>query len=85
MKVCIGGTFNILHKGHRILIDKAFETAGKNGTVFIGITKGEILKDKSVRKSFDKRAESIKKYLHSKGFEKQAIIEAIYDLSLIHI
>jgi len=79
MKVCIGGTFNILHKGHRLLINKAFETAGKKGTVFIGITKGEMLKDKLVKKSFNERVESIKKYLLSKGYEKQAIIKAIHN------
>ena len=43
MKVCIGGTFNPLHKGHKLLIDKAFEVAGKQGSVFIGITTGEIV------------------------------------------
>jgi pantetheine-phosphate adenylyltransferase len=46
MRVCVGGTFDILHKGHELLIDKAFQTAGKQGSVFIGITTGEIPKTK---------------------------------------
>ena len=79
MKVCVGGTFNILHKGHRLLLDKAFETAEKNGSVFIGVTKGEMLKDKMVKKPFDERVDTINKYLLSKGYEKQAIVKAIYD------
>ena len=35
MKVCFGGTFNILHKGHELLFEKAFEN---DNQVFIGIT-----------------------------------------------
>jgi len=80
MKVCIGGTFNILHKGHKKLIDKAFETAGENGSVFIGVTKGEILKNKKFLIPFDKRVNSIKKYLIEKDYNKQAIIKPIYDI-----
>ena len=43
MKVCIGGTFNLLHKGHKLLIKKAFEVAGKNGSVLIGVTSGKLI------------------------------------------
>jgi len=46
MKVCFSGTFNALHKGHKHLIDKAFQTAGETGMVYIGITNGEMLKRK---------------------------------------
>jgi len=46
MRVCIGGTFEFLHKGHKKLIDKAFEIAGKNGFVFIGLTTSEFTKRK---------------------------------------
>ena len=45
MKVCIGGTFNTLHKGHKKLFDKAFQISGKNGDVFIGVTKEKTLKN----------------------------------------
>ena len=50
MKVCIGGTFDTLHKGHELLIDKAFQTAGEQGSVLIGITKGEIQKNERKHK-----------------------------------
>ena len=46
MKVWIGVTFNTLHNGHKKLFDKAFQTAGKNGTVFIGVTEGKMLHNK---------------------------------------
>ena len=46
MKVCIGGTFNIFHSGHKFLIDKTFETAGANGSVFIGLSSGDLINGK---------------------------------------
>ena len=79
MKVCIGGTFNPLHKGHKLLIDKAFEIAGKQGSVFIGISAGEIIKEKKDTKSFEERKEAIKKYLYEKDFIERARIEPITD------
>ncbi len=79
MRVCIGGTFNILHKGHKLVIDKAFETAGIRGSVFIGITTGENLIGKKDVKSMIKRKRSIEQYLSKKGFINRATIEPIED------
>ena len=79
MKVCIGGTFNILHKGHKMLINQAFKVAGKNGNVFIGITRGEITKRKMGLKSYEQRKLSIKQYLYEQGFIKQTTIKPIVD------
>ena len=61
MKVCIGGTFNIFHKGHKKLIDKAFQIAGKKGSVFIGLTTGKILNKKPYVKTFEERKEFLLK------------------------
>ena len=55
MKVCIGGTFDKLHKGHKLLINKAFEVAGKNGSVFIGLTTGKIVENKKNVNPFQER------------------------------
>jgi pantetheine-phosphate adenylyltransferase len=63
MKVCIGGTFDILHDGHKSLIKKAFEVAGNNGYVFIGITSGNIIKHKKVIRPFEERKNSVKRFL----------------------
>jgi len=79
MKVCIGGTFNPLHKGHKLLIEKAFEVAGKKGSVFIGVTTGEIIKEKKDTKSFEGREKAIKKYLYEKDFIKRATVKPIID------
>ena len=78
-RVCIGGTFDRLHKGHKALIDKAFEIAGENGWVFIGITKGEIANKKKDVLPFNKRIQDVKKYLKEKGFYSQSEIQPIYN------
>lgn len=79
MRVCLGGTFNIFHKGHKKLIDIAFQTAGKNGYVFIGLIKGNILKKKKFVIPYKNRVNAIKKYIKSKGYNQNFEIMPIYD------
>jgi pantetheine-phosphate adenylyltransferase len=79
MKVCVGGTFNILHKGHKLLIDKAFEIAGKNGSVIIGLAKGKLVENKISIKSLELRKKTLKKYLTKKRFINRAVIKPISD------
>jgi pantetheine-phosphate adenylyltransferase len=79
MKVCYSGTFNVLHKGHKHLIDKAFEFAGVDGTVYIGVTKGALLKKKKYVNTYENRVNAIRKYLMEKGLEKRCIIKKIFD------
>ena len=79
MRVCIGGTFDLLHKGHKKLIDKAFEVAGRNGFVFIGITTGNMLESKKSVKNLDERINNLKQYLNEKGYINNAIIKPIKD------
>lgn len=87
MKVCLGGTFNILHEGHKSLFDKAFEVAGENGILYIGLTRGEVIKNKKNIKSFEERKKEIEEYFSGK--KKKSVIKIIpistkYDLSLLH-
>ena len=79
MRVCIGGTFDTLHKGHKLLIDKALQTAGKQGSVFIGVTTENMSKIKGDIKSFRRRRKNIEKYLISKGYINRTIIKEIFD------
>jgi len=66
MKVCLGGTFNILHKGHKKLFDKAIELVGDNGSIHVGIAVGDIIKTKKNVNSFDFRRKVILDYISGK-------------------
>ena len=79
MKICIGGTFDIIHKGHKLLISKAFEVAGENGTVFIGVTTDSLIKNKGEIKSLSSRMTSVKEFLEKKGLLNKAVIKPIND------
>lgn len=77
MNVCIGGTFDRLHKGHKTLLKKAFEAAGDKGKVFIGITTDDFIKDKKNIKPLSERMTNIEKYLKKEGYEKKYVIQSI--------
>ncbi len=68
MRVCLGGTFNIFHKGHKYLIDKAFAIAGKQGYVFIGVAEGELVAKKKFLKPYNERVNKILAYLNEKKY-----------------
>jgi len=78
MKVCIGGTFNVLHKGHKLLLDKAFKIAGENGTVYIGISEGELVRKKKYVVPLEQRKKIIENYLSIKRYDKQTVIIPIH-------
>ena len=40
MKVCFGGTFNIIHRGHELIFSRAFED---DNQVSIGLTSDELV------------------------------------------
>lgn len=79
MKVCLGGTFDRLHDGHKSLIRKAFEIVGNNGLVYIGITKGKIISEKKDIPPFNKRKKDLEQFLINEKLSKRAIIFPIYD------
>ncbi len=65
MKVGLGGTFNIFHRGHRALIDKAFEAGDQ---VVIGITSDEFAgQRKTGVLPLVERRERLESYLRTKG------------------
>ncbi len=79
MKVCLGGTFNILHYGHKNLINKAFEVAGPKGYVFIGLTTDDFVKNKVNIKSYLERKIALQIYLKEKGYFNHSEIKPISD------
>ena len=85
MKVCVGGTFNRLHKGHKLILGKAFKYAGADGTVFIGLTTGDLVKNKKNIEHLNIRRMKLEKYLLKEGINNQAVIVPIsnkYGLTL---
>ena len=79
MKVCIGGTFDILHKGHKKLINKAFETAKEDGFVFIGLTTKKVTMGKKFVKPIKERQKNLQNYLSEKWFNNRYLIKSIND------
>lgn len=63
-KVAVGGTFDLLHKGHRALIEKAFEL-GKY--VIVGLTSNEMLQKRAER--FSKRKKALQNFLKSENYK----------------
>ena len=79
MKVCFSGTFNVLHKGHKHLIEKAIQIAGEDGKVYIGISKGDLLKNKKFKKPVSERIQNLKTFLSMKGYDDRVEIKIITD------
>ncbi len=73
MKVAVGGTFSVLHKGHRALLDKAFEVGDE---VAIGLMSDEYAIRHKIKMTpmVERRAEVIE-YAETKG--KPYVIQVI--------
>ena len=77
MKICVGGTFNYLHKGHKLILRKAFESAGIDGKVFIGLSTDALVKNKKNTKTFETRKKNLEKYLIESGYKNNPTIVPI--------
>ena len=65
MRVGVGGTFNVLHKGHRALLDRAFESGD---VVHIGImSDGYAAVTKSFTIPLQERRKAVEDYIEGKG------------------
>ncbi len=65
MKVGVGGTFNIIHRGHRAILDRAFQVGD---IVVVGITSDEMARErKSQVVPLEERRSRLEEYLRSKG------------------
>ncbi len=77
MRVCIGGTFNVVHKGHQRLIKQAFSIAGPEGFVFIGIAINDLVAQKKQVKSFEARKDQLVEFINKKKPVPTVVIEPI--------
>jgi pantetheine-phosphate adenylyltransferase len=85
MRVCVGGTFNKFHKGHKVILKKAFDYAGINGMVYIGISTDDLIKFKKNVKSYEARKRVIENYLSEEDKIQRTIfvqIKSKYGLTL---
>ena len=74
-KVSVNGTFDILHKGHALLLKKAFES----DYVLVGLTSDGFCKIKKNVRPYNLRYNDLKKYLDS-YFNKSYEIIKIDDI-----
>ena len=78
-KIAVGGTFDKLHKGHKTLLDKAFEVGEK---VVIGLSSDDFVskmgKPHETAQYNDRRKE-LEAYLNELGFAERAEIVTLND------
>src|SRR5579872_4107895 len=74
----LGGTFDLLHRGHIALIEKAFSLAQY---VTIGLTSDNFAaKNKSPYENYQTRLKNLKSYLNSKNYLKRTKIVTLDDI-----
>jgi pantetheine-phosphate adenylyltransferase len=77
--VTVGGTFDVFHKGHSLLLEEAFKVAE---TVLIGLSTDEFAN--SLQKPhkidcYEKRHKDLIRFLAERGLEKRATIVPLDD------
>ena len=80
MNVMVGGTFDPLHVGHRVLLSRSFEIAGRDGVVTIGLTSDDFASKKShpVR-PYTVRKEELVAWITSMSFPAGFVVECLSD------
>ncbi|HJJ35767.1 MAG TPA: phosphopantetheine adenylyltransferase [Methanocorpusculum sp.] len=80
MRVMVGGTFDMLHIGHQALLKLAFETAGPDGFVIIGLSSDEFAgrKQHPVR-PFETRKTELTNWIRQNGFSAGYTIDPLHD------
>lgn len=77
MRVALGGTFDILHDGHRALLDAAFE--GRPDRVLIGLTTDRFARESRSRVNpYAVRLRNLRRFLRRQGW-RRAVLEPIDD------
>lgn len=80
MKVMVGGTFSPLHDGHKKLLSRSFELAGRSGLVIIGLTTDKFAGCKFHNiEPFRERKAEVVKFIGESGFSADWKIEELSD------
>ncbi len=80
MKVMVGGTFDPIHDGHKKLLKRAFQLAGPEGQVTIGLTTDRFAAQKThpVHPYSERRA-NLQRCIESGGFSAAWSIQPLDD------
>jgi pantetheine-phosphate adenylyltransferase len=80
MKVMVGGTFDPLHDGHKKLLERSFEIAGRNGFVTVGVTADGFANRKAHPiRPFEIRKSELVEFLNSAGYSGRYEVEVLND------
>ena len=77
--ISVGGTFDVMHKGHWFLLEETFNAGEK---AIVGITSDEFvasMKKKHTVASYENRLSDVKEFLKERGFLERAIIVPLND------
>jgi pantetheine-phosphate adenylyltransferase len=78
-KVAVGGTFDELHRGHKTLLDKAFEIGDK---VVIGLSSDALVSKLSkphVTATYEEREQGVRAWLRDLGLADRTEIVPLFD------
>jgi cytidyltransferase-like protein len=78
-KVAVGGTFDELHRGHKTLLDRAFEIGEK---VVIGLSSDALVSKLSkphVTATYEEREQGVRAWLRDLGLADRAEIVPLFD------
>ena len=76
----VGGTFDPLHDGHKVLLSRSFEIAGTRGHVVIGLTTDSFASRKTHPiRSFEVRKSELEQYITSRNFLTPFVVEPLQD------
>jgi len=77
--ISVGGTFDVMHKGHWFLLEETFNAGEK---AIVGITSDEFvasMNKKHTVASYENRLRDVNKFLAERGFLERAIIVPLND------
>jgi pantetheine-phosphate adenylyltransferase len=80
MKVMVGGTFDPLHDGHKSLLSRAFDIAGNEGYVVIGLTTDAFARRKAHPiRPYAERNSDLELFITGKKYRTQWAVEPLND------
>jgi pantetheine-phosphate adenylyltransferase len=80
MKVMVGGTFDPLHDGHKRLLSRSFEIAGRDGCVVVGLTTDSFASRKNHPiRPFERRQRDLVEYIQNNDYPARWVVEPLND------